>query len=598
MLYFNKRTFTASSAATLLLRYSTFNISASILELHIQGAHGRALEEPVTANGPGYSKAYRSSDAAASADLTDTQPQPTCKTVTVAQNVPGSDCHSGHKEMANSSGSKEQAQGEATGESKEKTKSGGSKGVGQDSGTNASEIKPGDKIGDYTVTGIIGSGVNGKVFKAFKHLEDLDGKDSDSKKYVALKKLSKEKSLSLEDLRLQFGVTEAHLHQAYASPYPDTAGKLNIRQKIEVTQSEGGAWDEADIQRKLHNHPNVLKVVKTFTVPNLSKPKAGTTTYMALDLASAGDLLSYLVETTEKGKSLRGDGEAGLPEELTRKLFRELIGAVHHCHKNGYNHGDLKPENILLEKDDKPNGKGEVKLLLADFGGSCFLDIHSEFQRRYGIIDGDGSNGSSSNGSSSKELQNQIGRGVLYAPERGTYIYQPWEQTVLNVHSGEEKKFARDNPVHRDYMNAWYAHDMKHLSTMRRYPGGPGWDITGNQMLGFRGVPVDIYGCGLLLYAMGVAMEPFDNPDNAVGENCVAEFYNRKREGAILDIEDPRLSRFRHLIEAMMRPNPDLRPTIRQIVSDPWFREGMTHQDFVELGLEEFEPKTQRQFMV
>ncbi|KAK2707707.1 cyclin-dependent kinase-like 1 [Artemia franciscana] len=50
----------------------------------------------------------------------------------------------------------------------------------------------------------------------------------------------------------------------------------------------------------------------------------------------------------------------GAPENLTKKLIRQILQAVNFCHQNRCVHRDIKPENILLTKD------GVVKL--CDFG--------------------------------------------------------------------------------------------------------------------------------------------------------------------------------------------------------------------------------------
>ena len=54
--------------------------------------------------------------------------------------------------------------------------------------------------------------------------------------------------------------------------------------------------------------------------------------------------------------------EIGFNEEITRKIFSDLLEAVEACHKSGISHGDIKLENILLTED--------FKIKLIDFGFS------------------------------------------------------------------------------------------------------------------------------------------------------------------------------------------------------------------------------------
>lgn len=56
-------------------------------------------------------------------------------------------------------------------------------------------------------------------------------------------------------------------------------------------------------------------------------------------------------------------------ESEARNIFRQIMSAVNHCHKNKICHRDLKPENFLFltKADDSP-----IKFF--DFGNSCMFD--------------------------------------------------------------------------------------------------------------------------------------------------------------------------------------------------------------------------------
>ncbi|KAG6535332.1 CBL-interacting protein kinase 29-like [Zingiber officinale] len=73
-----------------------------------------------------------------------------------------------------------------------------------------------------------------------------------------------------------------------------------------------------------------------------------STVYLVLDFAKGGQLFS------------RVEDRGRLPEDLSRRLFRQLISAVAYSHSRGVFHRDLKPENLLL--DDA----GDLKV--SDFG--------------------------------------------------------------------------------------------------------------------------------------------------------------------------------------------------------------------------------------
>ena len=55
----------------------------------------------------------------------------------------------------------------------------------------------------------------------------------------------------------------------------------------------------------------------------------------------------------------------GIEEQEAKFIFRQIIDAVDHCHKNGVYHRDLKPENILIDEDNniKISGKFHHEIL-------------------------------------------------------------------------------------------------------------------------------------------------------------------------------------------------------------------------------------------
>ncbi|KAI4897885.1 hypothetical protein NFI96_005014 [Prochilodus magdalenae] len=95
------------------------------------------------------------------------------------------------------------------------------------------------------------------------------------------------------------------------------------------------------------NHSNI---VRTFEIFQVSQGKV----YIVMELGVQGDLLD-LIKT-------RG----ALPEDFSRKLFRQLSLAIQFMHNLGIAHRDLKCENLLLDKD--------FNLKVSDFGFSRRLE--------------------------------------------------------------------------------------------------------------------------------------------------------------------------------------------------------------------------------
>ena len=63
--------------------------------------------------------------------------------------------------------------------------------------------------------------------------------------------------------------------------------------------------------------------------------------YIALELIEGGDLFDHLVRQPN----------SQFTEPEARKFFKQLVSAMHHCHKSNIVHRDVKLENIMLTTD-------------------------------------------------------------------------------------------------------------------------------------------------------------------------------------------------------------------------------------------------------
>ncbi|KAI4332544.1 hypothetical protein L6164_017445 [Bauhinia variegata] len=97
---------------------------------------------------------------------------------------------------------------------------------------------------------------------------------------------------------------------------------------------------------RLVKHPNIVQLYEVMA----SKTKV----YFAMEYVKGGELFDKI----SQGKRLS--------ENVARKYFQQLIGAVDFCHSRGVYHRDLKPENLLV------NENGDLKV--SDFGLSALKE--------------------------------------------------------------------------------------------------------------------------------------------------------------------------------------------------------------------------------
>ncbi|KAJ6656550.1 hypothetical protein lerEdw1_003676 [Lerista edwardsae] len=122
----------------------------------------------------------------------------------------------------------------------------------------------------------------------------------------------------------------------------DVAVKIIDRKKAPPDFLERFLPREIDILAKV-NHRSIIK---TYEIFETSDGKV----YIVMELGVQGDLLEFI---KTKG---------AMPEDIARKMFRQLCSAIKYCHDSDIVHRDLKCENLLLDKD--------FHIKLSDFGFS------------------------------------------------------------------------------------------------------------------------------------------------------------------------------------------------------------------------------------
>ena len=121
-------------------------------------------------------------------------------------------------------------------------------------------------------------------------------------------------------------------------------------------------WDECvnlpevQVLRKLHAHPNVIKLREVVRENN--------ELFFVFEFMD-GDLLGVIRKAKQQAGNAPPSNAPVLPYNRVKSFMFQLLQSLAHLHKSGYFHRDLKPENLLIRKD--PATSQEL-VKLADFG--------------------------------------------------------------------------------------------------------------------------------------------------------------------------------------------------------------------------------------
>ncbi|TFL04746.1 kinase-like domain-containing protein [Pterulicium gracile] len=165
-------------------------------------------------------------------------------------------------------------------------------------------------------------------------------------------------------------------------PIPDLRGRAIYVDQIILHETLGkGAFGRVfrgEMVRPNNQHTQ-------FAVKVLRKAQAGTRAGIAqateqalhcnmgehpnvssLHFADADEEFTYLIMDYCPGGSLHefiGSNKVTFVgnDEMVKRVFGQILDAVHHCHSNGVYHRDLKPDNILMSKDG-------AQAFVTDFG--------------------------------------------------------------------------------------------------------------------------------------------------------------------------------------------------------------------------------------
>lgn len=143
-----------------------------------------------------------------------------------------------------------------------------------------------------------------------------------------------------------------------------------MKQKF-YTWEECVKLPEVDVVRRLHRHPNIVKLSEVIRENN--------ELFFVFEYMD-GDLLGVIKKSKQAQRQEDTATAPAIPYPKIKHYMRQILQSLAYLHKRGYFHRDLKPENLLIRKEvgDKSGGAagsgsgcgrdGDEVVKLADFG--------------------------------------------------------------------------------------------------------------------------------------------------------------------------------------------------------------------------------------
>lgn len=172
---------------------------------------------------------------------------------------------------------------------------------------------------------------------------------------------------------------------------PPLAGEVQILKTMEKKLGKRG-MKQACIQRAPYKILNVNRSHSDLTRKEyhevaiaLDTPEQGVQEGYLSKYYNGGDAQKFLSQLEQGVRKLSGVEQQRAQEELSqikmgmaKQMLRSLV-ALKQC---GIRHGDIKLENFLVEVKQRPGGKLEVKVVMADFGTA---KLYGELPKKFTI---------------------------------------------------------------------------------------------------------------------------------------------------------------------------------------------------------------------
>ncbi|KAI1812582.1 hypothetical protein GGS20DRAFT_587355 [Poronia punctata] len=201
-----------------------------------------------------------------------------------------------------------------------------------------------------------------------------------------------------------------------------------------------------------------------------------------------------------------------LKDQAARRLFAQLISGVGYLHKKGIVHRDLKLENLLLDRNRN--------IIITDFGFANTFDPHDELS----------------------------------------------EEEELNL---SDRDFVKRSGLDKTKSNGMRRGDLMQTSCGSPCYAAP--ELVVSDSL-YTGRKVDVWSCGVILYAMLAGYLPFDDdPDNPDGDNI--NLLYKYIVNTPLTFPEYVTPHARDLLRRILVPSPRKRADLFEVARHSWLSE-------------------------
>jgi len=138
-------------------------------------------------------------------------------------------------------------------------------------------------------------------------------------------------SSNVYSIQKELGTGKFFVYKAY-----DNKDNKEVALKAYPSKYDRDYFEREEYVLSRLDHPNVISYLKSFDNITINNRKMRYC--MALEYAQYGDLFDII--------SVAG----GIPEQLARTLFLQLVEGVQYIHSNKFAHMDLKVDNLLLDE--------------------------------------------------------------------------------------------------------------------------------------------------------------------------------------------------------------------------------------------------------